>query len=259
MPLKPLEVQENVAESGPSSTLKVSALLALVSVFAFAAAAYFPLANHLSLGHDIGVAAAVLLVAIYALVFRGLQYHHGRSFGLANGVTAVRAAMVSLIAAAVFSPASPPTLENAPWSFVAFVLMALVLDGLDGYLARRSDQVSELGARFDMEIDALLILCLSATAFTLGKVGSWVLLIGLMRYVFVVAQVPVPLLAGRLQPSLRRKIVCVVQVAVLCIILVPFVTAPVSSWLAALALVLLSYSFAVDCIYLLSEAGGDEQ
>ena len=58
----------------------------------------------------------------------------------------------------------------------------------------------------------------------------------------------------RMPPSLRRKFVCVVQVAVLCLILVPAIVQPVSSWLAAIALLLLCHSFAVDCFYLLTKA-----
>ncbi|MCD2184660.1 CDP-alcohol phosphatidyltransferase family protein [Rhizobium sp. GN54] len=252
-------MREGAGENRPSPALKASALLVLATVFVGAAAAYLPLADHLSFDHDIGIAAAALLLVIFVLVFNGLQHHRHQSFGLANAVTAVRAAMVSLVAAAVFYPAASQSIANAPWSFVVFVLVALALDGFDGHLARRYEQVSDLGARFDMEIDALLILCLSAAAFFLGKAGAWVLLIGLMRYGFVLAQYPVPRLAGELHPTLRRKLVCVVQIAALCAILLPFVTAPVSSWLAALALLLLSYSFAVDCLYLLSGAGEEEE
>ena len=41
---------------------------------------------------------------------------------------------------------------------------ALALDGVDGQVARRTGTASELGARFDMEVDAFLILVLSVAA-----------------------------------------------------------------------------------------------
>ena len=134
---------------------------------------------------------------------------------------------------------------------MALVSLALILDGVDGYLARAYSQASALGARFDMEIDALLILVLSAAAWMFGKAGGWVLAIGLMRYAFVLAQVFVPALCQPLPPSFRRKLICVVQVAALCLILVPWVAPPVSTLIALIALVLLSYSFWVDTTYLL--------
>ena len=39
--------------------------------------------------------------------------------------------------------------------------VALALDGVDGQVARRTRTVSALGARFDMEVDAFLVLVLS--------------------------------------------------------------------------------------------------
>lgn len=251
-------LQGGVAEGAPPRALRVNAFTVLGCVFAAAVAAYMLVAYHLALGGGVVMAATMLLLVIFALVLKGLQHHGHRRFGLANSVTAVRAAFVSIFAAAVFYPGAAQSIENAPWTFVALVFVALVLDGVDGFLARREEQESALGARFDLEVDALLIFCLATAAFLLGKAGAWVLLIGLMRYAFLLAQYPVPRLAGALPPSLRRKFVCVVQVAVLSLILVPDIVEPVSSWLAAIALLLLCYSFVVDCLYLLTKAGARE-
>lgn len=255
---EPSAVRAAVADRGPSPALKASALTVLGGVFVAAIAGYGLAAEHLSLGRDAIIAAVILLLFIFALVIHGLPRHGFERFGLANTVTAVRAALVSMVAAAVFFPGPLQGAEATLWTLVLLVLLALALDGVDGHLARRFGQESELGARFDMEVDALLILCLSAAALLLDKAGGWVLLIGLMRYGFVLAQYPLPRLAGSLPPSLRRKLVCVVQVAVLCLILLPGIAPPVSSWLAAIALLSLSYSFAIDCLYLLSKAEVDE-
>ena len=52
---------------------------------------------------------------------------------------------------------------------------ALVLDAIDGWVARRT-AIGSLGARFDAEVDAFLILVLSI--YVARPVGAWVLLIG---------------------------------------------------------------------------------
>lgn len=246
-----------ITASAPSPELKARAVIALGSVFCAAVICYVPAGLHLSLGlTTIGVASALLLF-IFSLVIIGLRHHRFTRFGPANTVTAIRAAIVSLIAAAVFFSEVADGRGAASWAFVGLVVVALALDGVDGYLARRSGCSSALGARFDMEIDALLILCLSVAAYFLGKAGIWVLLIGLMRYGFVLAQFPLPRLRGALPPSFRRKLVCVVQVAALCLLLVPGLEPPLSTWIAAIALGLLAWSFAVDSHYLLAadEAG----
>ncbi|MBR0558312.1 CDP-alcohol phosphatidyltransferase family protein [Ciceribacter sp. L1K23] len=232
-----------------SPALRNSALTVLGSIFVVAMPGYVLTASHLSLGILTIAGAAILLLIIFALVVAGLRYHRFERFGFANTVTAIRAALVSMVAAVVLFSDIPR--GAMLWSLVVIVLAALALDGVDGYLARRYRQESELGARFDMEIDALLIFCLAVAAFLLGKAGLWVLLIGVMRYAFVLAQYPLPRLKDPLPPSYRRKLVCVIQVSVLCIILVPGIDPPVSSWLAAAALLLLTYSFVVDSYYLL--------
>lgn len=118
------------------------------------------------------------------------------------------------------------------------------LDGVDGWLARRSGMSSAFGARFDMETDAALLLVLSVLALRFGKAGPWVLLIGLMRYLFVAAGWLMPWLTGPLTPTLRGKTVAVIQMVTLAIILVmpPRVASPA----AAIALALLIWSFAID-------------
>lgn len=254
---EPSNLQAVAVDCAPSPALKASALTVLGSVFAAAVVGYVLAEMHWSLGRNAVIAAAILLLVIFSLVVHGLPHHGFERFGLANTVTAVRAALVSLVSATIFFPGAMQHAQ-ATWALVLLVLIALALDGVDGYLARRFGQESVLGARFDMEVDALLILCLSAAAFLVGKAGLWVLLIGLMRYGFVLAQYPLPRLKAPLPPSFRRKLVCVVQIAVLCLILVPVVMPPLSSWLAAMALLLLSYSFAVDCLYLLRKTGATE-
>lgn len=254
---EPSAVQGLAAGSGASPALKASALIVLGSIFAGALVGYGLVAFHLSLGRNAIAAAAVVLILIFALVVNGLHHHGFERFGFANAVTAVRAALVSMVGAIIFFPGAMQHGETTVWALVVLVLVALALDGVDGHLARRYGYESDLGARFDMEVDALLILCLSTAALLFGKAGPWVLLIGLMRYGFVLAQYIVPRLKSPLPPSFRRKLVCVVQVAVMCLVLLPGMVPPVSSWLSAIALLLLSYSFAVDSLNLLrrGEAG----
>ena len=98
-----------------------------------------------------------------------------------------------------------------------------VLDGVDGWLARRSGLASAFGARFDMEVDALLIMALAILAWQHGKAGSWVLLSGLLRYAFVAAGWLAPWMSRPLPPSRRRQTVCVVQIAGLCAAVAPIV------------------------------------
>ena len=111
-------------------------------------------------------------------------------------------------------------------------------------------------ARFDMEVDAFLILVLAALAWRFGKAGAWVLASGLMRYAFVAAAWLWPWLNAPLPPSRRRQAVCVWQIALLIGTIAPIIRPPLSVIVAAAALAALSWSFAVD-IRLLAASRGE--
>jgi len=157
-------------------------------------------------------------------------------------VTTLRLALVALLAAALGEPHT----AVLAWAATTVAVVVSGLDGVDGWLARRSTLASAFGARFDMETDALLILVLSALAWRWDRAGAWVLACGLMRYAFVAAAWAWPWMTRPLPPSWRRKFVCVVQIVGLAIVVAPVLQPPISAWLAAATLVMLTWSFAVD-------------
>lgn len=168
------------------------------------------------------------------------QHHPHATFGAANYVTLMRALLtLALLWIAIRQP-EPELAWVAAWTAGAVA----GLDGVDGWLARRSGMSSAFGARFDMETDAACLLVLSVLALRFGKAGPWVLLIGLMRYLFVGAGWLLPWLRGPLAPTWRGKTVAVIQMVTLAVSLV--LPHTVASIAAATALVLLVWSFAID-------------
>jgi phosphatidylglycerophosphate synthase len=233
----------------PASPLRTSVLATASAGLAIALAIAVMATSPLQLSPLFAVKTAAVF-ALTMLVASGyLGAHHPfPRFGPANTTTTVRVALVALLVASLGEPGS----RALAWSAAAVTLVATALDGVDGWLARRSSTSSAFGARFDMEIDALLITALALLAWRWDKAGAWVLACGLMRYTFVVAGWVWPWLERPLPPSLRRKAICVVQIVGLAIIVVPVVQAPLSAWLAAATLVALSYSFLVDVLWLLT-------
>ncbi len=126
--------------------------------------------------------------------------------GPADVVTLTRAVLVGGVAAlsadgVAGGSASIDTL-------VTLAAIALALDAVDGLVARRSGTASEFGARFDMEVDAFLILVLSA--YVASTAGWWVLAIGAARYVFVAATWVLPWLRAPLPARFWAKVVAAV-------------------------------------------------
>jgi phosphatidylglycerophosphate synthase len=164
-------------------------------------------------------------------------------FGFANAITSVRATLMALVAGLLGRAGVP---EWWVWCAVGATGVAAALDGLDGWVARRLKTTSAFGARFDMETDAALIAVLSGLAWQQDKAGAWVLACGGMRYGFVAAGWLWPWLAGPLPPTLRGRLVAVVQFAGLAIALTPLVPRTLSGPVAAVTLALLAWSFALD-------------
>jgi len=231
----------------PDAPLRTSALgsgaVVLVGLVVASAIAQSVLVQSAHVPFAAGALFAVLM--LFAIGFLG-GHHPFSRFGPANQVSTTRAAIAALVAALALEP--PSAAVAGLVSGVA--LAATFLDGLDGRLARQSGMTSAFGARFDLEIDALLIMGLSVVAWRHGKAGAWVLLSGLMRYAFIAAGWAWPWLDRPLPPSWRRQAVCVIQVAGLVIAVTPLVVYPVSAAIAAAALIALTWSFLVDIIWL---------
>ncbi|MGO4276920.1 CDP-alcohol phosphatidyltransferase family protein, partial [Paenibacillus sp. TAF58] len=137
---------------------------------------------------------------------RGLRRRAATRFGPANAITSIRSILVGLITGLVIASFTTPIPVAV---LVGLTVPALALDAVDGWVARRTGSASELGARFDMEVDAFLLLVLSA--YVAQTLGGWVLAIGLMRYGFVVVGWVVPWFRRRLPPRYWRKVVTAVQ------------------------------------------------
>ena len=99
--------------------------------------------------------------------------------GVANTLTLLRLLIVFLASLAFWT--TPPL-------FAVGAALVLLLDGVDGWAARRLGEASKFGAYFDMETDAHLILMLCLVLYLAGGLGAWVLLPGALRYAFVVAR-----------------------------------------------------------------------
>ncbi|MFE7761422.1 CDP-alcohol phosphatidyltransferase family protein [Streptomyces sp. NPDC057438] len=184
-------------------------------------------------------------LATWAVLNRALLRTRTRTFGPANRVTLGRAVLVGAVTALVadsFQSSPPVSL------FVALTAVALILDGVDGQVARRTNTSTALGARFDMEVDAFLILVLSV--YVALSMGPWVLLIGLMRYVFVAAAKVLPWLNNSLPHSMARKTVAAVQGVFLLVAASGLLPYAAGFALVALALGSLLWSFGRDVAWL---------
>src|SRR6056297_3983768 len=193
---------------------------------------------------SVGAALAVYLAAVLLAGRVMVRSYPHRVLGLCNLVTLLRLALTSGLVAPLVAGGPPH------WGVFTVAAVALALDGIDGWLARRQHLVSQFGARFDMEVDAGLGLVLAVSAFAAGSAGVVVLLLGVPRYVFAAAGVVLPWLSAPLPDRIGRKWVCVVQIGVLIGLQVPGLPVPLAHAAIAVAAAALCWSFGRDILWL---------
>jgi phosphatidylglycerophosphate synthase len=219
-------------------TLATAALLGVVSATAGLAVAGW------IAGLATGLAAATLLAA--ARMRSDQPFLHP-----ADWVTLTRAVLVAGVAGLVADSFSRPVPVTA---LVTLCIVALVLDAVDGQVARRTGTATLLGARLDGEVDAFLILLLSVAVSR--DYGRWVLAIGAARYALLLAGWLVPWLAAPLPPRYWRKVVAAVEGIVLTVAVSGVTSRLVGMIAVAAALLLLVESFGRDVIWLYRTGAG---
>ncbi|MEM9832791.1 MAG: CDP-alcohol phosphatidyltransferase family protein [Bacteroidota bacterium] len=156
--------------------------------------------------------------------------------GVANALTGLR--WLGIAALSIFCESLPP------YIILVLGILVLVLDGLDGYYARKYQITSEFGDVFDKETDAFFVLAFGVIIAGLDLAGSWVLLPGLLRYGYVIVLAYVDKPPTPVDYSFRRRFVGMWMMGTL---LAPFAF-PVWAYIPCLvaAIVMILYSFAVD-------------
>jgi phosphatidylglycerophosphate synthase len=161
----------------------------------------------------------------------------------ASWVTLARATLAVAVAALA---ASSFISDTSVALLVTLAAVALALDLVDGFVARRTGMETELGARLDGEVDAFLILALSV--YVAPACGAWVLAIGAARYVFLAGEWLLPWMRGPLPPRRWRKLVAAAQGVVLTVAAAGVLPLALTQALLAAALVLLTASM-VECVW----------
>jgi len=145
-----------------------------------------------------------------------LAYWTRRRFGAANLVTLGRVVGTSWVIGLTLQALLGRLSDAGLLAMVVVGTCCLVLDGVDGKVARARGETSAFGARFDMETDAALLLALCVAVPALGLAGWWAVAIGGLRYGYVAAGWIAP---RRIRTALQiplpyhysRKVVAVIQ------------------------------------------------
>lgn len=99
---------------------------------------------------------------------------------MANGFTTLRLGLLFVLVG--LASAGSPTMQMAGAPLLAVLF---ILDGVDGYVARRRNEATEFGALYDIAADRLVEYALWIVACDLGFVAVWVPILFCTRGVLV--------------------------------------------------------------------------
>jgi phosphatidylglycerophosphate synthase len=189
-----------------------------------------------------GLAYALITVV---LLQRGLSRSGITDFGPADWVTLTRMSLVGSVAALTADAFHRSVQVDV---LVPIAVVALLLDWVDGQVARRTGTATEFGARFDMEVDSVLLLVLSI--YVARSAGAWVLVFGGMRYAFGAAGWVLPWMRAQLPPRYWRKVVATTEGVVLVLAVADVLPGPLTLLALVAAMGLLVESFGRDVLWL---------
>lgn len=159
------------------------------------------------------------------------------TLGLGNFLSFLRGIFIAALLGFMFSPWAEGRLA---WLPALLYFFATLSDFADGYLARITNHVTELGTKLDMSNDAWGVLVVTFLAFWYGQVPVWYLLVGLARYIFVAAlwlREKQGKQTLEMPPAVWRRIFAGVQMGFIVAMLVPILTPPATTITATLFMI----------------------
>jgi cardiolipin synthase (CMP-forming) len=133
---------------------------------------------------------------------------------LPNLITLARILMVPVVVWAIAS-------HEMQVAFLVF-LLAGISDAVDGFLAKRFDMASELGAHLDPLADKVLIVSIYIALGIIDEVPRWLVILVVSRDLMIIGGIMLAWFLGkpmRVRPVLVSKLNTVAQIVFACLVL----------------------------------------
>ena len=169
-------------------------------------------------------------------------------FNLPIALTWLRVAAIPLLVGIFYLPSSWLSIEEKNVFATALFVFAAITDWLDGYLARKLNQITELGKFLDPLVDKVLTIALFLLFIELGQVPAWAVFLIITRELLITAWRGAPTAANDASETNKPQIIganfwgkakTVMQIVAIAALLIKIPYAIVFFWLA-LALTLIS-------------------
>lgn len=175
------------------------------------------------------------------------------ALGSANWLTIVRGFLISILGGFLFQP--PPSSETGPnwpiWVPGAIYIIAVLMDYVDGYLARVTRSETRLGEWLDTKIDALGLLVAPILAIGYERLPIYYISVSLAYYLFQFGiwhrkKNNRPVI--RLKPHPAKRMLAGFQMGLVSVALLPMFSRPVMTIAATIFMIPLLAGFLRDAL-----------
>lgn len=142
---------------------------------------------------------------------------------LPTWITISRLLGVPILLYGLQTSSADPLTAQTRWILVVVFLVVAGTDWLDGYLARRLNQVTELGKFLDPLVDKLLVLAPLMSLVELGQIPAWGVFLILARELTIAGWRVSPSMQTGAVPgaNLAGKVKTVVQILAIALLIAP--------------------------------------
>lgn len=185
-----------------------------------------------------------ILLVVFSLSIVALIYIHRKQllqskpiFGIANTITLIR--LIIIISSFLWID------FNDTNALFYGLCVAVGLDFIDGKAARYFNESSFFGQYFDMEVDAFFVLLMCCFYFLHGDIAWWILIPGILRYVFRLYTfcIPKPLLSEE-----KKTYATIIAASYFVVLLIGLVTSDTLKFLVLMtgsAAIIISFSIGI--------------
>jgi len=135
-------------------------------------------------------------------------------------------------------------------SIVSVLILNIILDIVDGIVARYFKTESIFGLYFDMELDAFYVCLASLILYTANLTGSWIIWIGILRYLYTFLMV---ILNINIKSEPKQKFASLVAGTLFWCLLIPFINTKFN-FILMLVSALVFVSFIKSFVYQLNNS-----
>jgi cardiolipin synthase len=165
----------------------------------------------------------------------GRATSRGRQLNIPNLITLGRILLVPVVVWAIAA-------GEMRFAFLLF-MVAAISDAVDGFLAKRLNMTSELGAYLDPLADKVLIVSIYATLGITGIIPRWIVILVVSRDIMIVGAVMLSWLVDKpitVKPLMVSKLNTAAQIIYACLVLASFGFGFDAGWLLTLAMALVT-------------------